>query len=465
MLDLGALGPFGSVADAINDAGTVAGYSEGPEGGPFSLRAFRWTRAKGIDGIGTLPSEFTFASDINAAGHIVGESPFTPGAEPHAFFWTRRSGLVDLGTGSNNRSIAYAINDHDVVVGQTLRQFVGPAHGFVWTQATGLVELRSQSSDAFGSANDVNNRGQVVGGIDNHAFLWTRSEGVTDLNTRLRDAPDGLTLIVATGISDNGSIVAIANTGLVLLVPQCGCAHAAPIVGAVAVTGTARTGVPLSFSAAFKDIDVNDTHKANWSWGDGSSDASLISEKNGVGSASAQHAYGVPGIYTVTLALADSSGKRTAVQRKIAVGDSGAYVAGHGWFISPPGASGRGRNRTAIATFAVLSGAGGASVQFDAAGIRFRSEQIASQPVPGPGVRYRGRGSVNGTGGYNVMMSSVPGSAAERGTERIRVRIWHEVPGSKAEVVDYDNVRGRGAAMTDPGGTVMGEGGLTFQSN
>jgi probable HAF family extracellular repeat protein len=223
-LDIGALGPsLSSSASVINDAGMVAGFAESGSGGPFSQVSIRWTKAGGLHTIGTLPSEFTFSTDINAAGHIVGESPFPPGGESHAFLWTQRGGLHDLGTGSLTSSIALALNDHDVVVGETQRRFVGPIYGFVWTRATGLVEFKSQSPDLTASANDVNNRDQVVGGIDNHAFIWTRAEGVVDLNTRIPGAPAGLKLLDATKISENGSIVASANTGLVLLVPRCGC--------------------------------------------------------------------------------------------------------------------------------------------------------------------------------------------------------------------------------------------------
>lgn len=343
MLDVGALGPYGSIAYVINDAGVVAGASEGPQGGPFSLLAFRWNRSEGIHGIGTLPSEFTFADDINAARHIVGESPFTPGGEPHAFLWTQRDGLLDLGTGSLNRSIAFAINDHDMVVGQALVQFVGPVVGFVWTRETGMIELRSQSPNVVASANDVNNRGQVVGTIDNHAFVWTRADGVVDLNRRLRSVPEGLTLMSAFAISDNGAILAQANTGLVLLVPRCGCAHAAPLVGELKSAGAPRTGALLSFSAAFEDIEANDTHKASWSWGDGGTDAAIVNEKNAAGSASGQHSYDAAGIYTVTLTVTDSSGKSTAVRRKLAVGDADA---GLGWLTPPPHAIGKARSWT-----------------------------------------------------------------------------------------------------------------------
>jgi hypothetical protein len=46
---------------------------------------------------------------------------------------------------------------------------------------------------------------------------WTAEEGIVDLNTRLHAPPAGMRVLNALAISDNGSIVALSNTGLVLL--------------------------------------------------------------------------------------------------------------------------------------------------------------------------------------------------------------------------------------------------------
>jgi hypothetical protein len=315
----------------------------------------------------------------------------------------------------------------------------------------------------------VNNLGQVVGGIDGYAFVWTRAGGLVDLNTRIPGAPAGLKLLSAVAISDNGSILASANTGLVLLVPRCGCSKLAPTVGAVTLNGTARASAQLSFSAAFKDIDVADTHKASWSWGDGSTEVGTVSEKGGAGSVSGQHAYAAPGIYTAALTVIDSSGQGTTVQRKITVTGAGNYIAGEGWFMSPPGASRMAGKQGGIATFALLSGAdngmhnaqGNASIEFSAAGINFRSGQIDSQSVQGGQVRYSGKGSVNGAAGYNFMLAATSGT----GKDRVRIRIWHDEPGSKAGIVDYDNQPDSPAMGTNGQGSVVGEGAITVQSN
>lgn len=331
-INIGTLDVF-SFATAINDAGTVVGYSGGD--GPFDYLGFRWTRQEGIRDIGTLPSEFTLASDVNAAGYIVGATPFAPNQQVHAFLWTPRTGPIDLGTGTGNRSTAVKVNDKGMVIGNVLN-FPVLFHGFVWTRETGLVEIGADSPQIQTSADDVNNRGQVVGTFGERAYVWTRAQGVVDLNTRIVGAPEGLVLQGARAISENGAIVATANTGLVLLVPAAGTAQA-PVVAPIALTGTARVNAVLSFSSAFTDVDLRETHTAIWTWGDGNKVRGTVSEAKGSGNVSAQHVYRKSGTYTVSLTVTDSAGRSTTVQRRLAVCGAAACAVGQGGFLPPAG--------------------------------------------------------------------------------------------------------------------------------
>jgi probable HAF family extracellular repeat protein len=208
----------GSTATALNDHATVTGYAEGPGGGPRSILAFRWTLRDGIRDIGTLPDEFTWATDVNNAGQIVGATPFAPGASTHAFVWTPRQGLRDLGVGTGERSSATRINDNGAVIGYTLR-FGTLFHGFAWTRGAGLLEFGAGQPDLVTDASDINGAGQVVGSAGARAFLWTGGRGTIDLTTRLVNAPPGLVLTSGIAISDKGAIVAGANSGLYLLTP------------------------------------------------------------------------------------------------------------------------------------------------------------------------------------------------------------------------------------------------------
>jgi probable HAF family extracellular repeat protein len=215
-----SVGAFGnsSVSTALNDYGAVVGYAEGPGGGPFSILAFRWTMRDGIRDLGTLPDEFTWATDVNNAGQVVGATPFAPDQQAHAFVWTPRQGLRDLGIGTGERSSATRINHDGVVIGYVLR-FGTLFHGFVWTRSAGMFEFGAGQPTVVTDALDVNRGGQVVGQIGDRAFVWTAGRGTVDLNTRLAGAPPGLVLTSGVAISDNGAIVARANSGLYLLTP------------------------------------------------------------------------------------------------------------------------------------------------------------------------------------------------------------------------------------------------------
>ena len=214
LVDIGALGDF-TVPTAMNDAGTMVGYGGH---GPQRILGFRWNRAAGLSDMGTLPDEFTWAVHINNAGHIVGATPFIAQDYPHPFLWTPEHGLLDLGTGTAQRGAGTKVNRHDMVIGYLFTAFT-LSHGFIWTREMGLIELGAASSQVLSSADDVNERGHVVGSLDMRAYRWTRSQGVVDLNTLIPPTPDKVVLRSAHAIAENGAILARADSGLYLLVP------------------------------------------------------------------------------------------------------------------------------------------------------------------------------------------------------------------------------------------------------
>ena len=453
-----------SWATGMNDAGAIVGY--GGADSPFGVLGFLWTPTGGIRNVGTLPSEFTLAADVNNLGHVVGATPFGPvPGNVHAFLFTPQTGPLDLGTGSTNESSATAVNDHDMVVGR-VRDFHIFDHGFVWTRDMGLFEFAAGHPEIGTFVGGLNNLDQVVGGYDDWAFLWTRSHGLVDLNTRLVGAPPGFRLTAGYAISDNGMIVANANTGLVLLVPGT-ASGTAPVAGPIESTGTPRANAVLTFAAAFTGADPAVSHKATWDWGDGGTDAATVSEKQGAGNVSGQHVFRVPGIHTVRLTVTDSAGRRTTVGKTVTIAGTGAYVAGDGWFMSPAGASRLAPNRSGIATFAfTLPGTqdaarlpGQSGVEFSAAGLRFHGTAIDTVATQDGRLQYRGSGNVNGAPGYRFLLSAAPG-----GTTNLRIRIWHEAPGTGADIVDYDNALDPRATADGVAGAVVKGGEMTILS-
>jgi probable HAF family extracellular repeat protein len=260
----------------INDAGQVMGTTFDRNGNP---QAFSWTRTGGVlrlRGRGIASSD---ARALNEAGQITGS--FTPtGGEFTGFLWTPGRSFIEL---QGNRPIPFGLNDRGMVVGVIFLTQTA----FVWTRERGTENIGVLPGGGFSTAYGVNNREEVVGqsstADSQHAFLWTREEGMIDLNSRLRNAPPGFAVTIATQINEHGAILGSTIDGsLVALLPGNGTSEA-PVVSSINGPIIARFGEPQSFSAAFTDVDVHDTHTAIWSWGDGTQDAGTVTERRGAG--------------------------------------------------------------------------------------------------------------------------------------------------------------------------------------
>lgn len=178
LTDLGTLHPGGntgsSTARAINDARQIVGSSSGYN---QPTRAFLYENGVMSD-LGSLGYSAA-AGDINEQGVAVGSSKGSRYGQSHAVIF--ENGLVfDLGTLGGADSSAQAINDHGQVVGSSQTN-AGETHAFLYEGdiMIDLNDLLAENSDwtALISANDINNRGEVVGqGLINgeyHAFLLT----------------------------------------------------------------------------------------------------------------------------------------------------------------------------------------------------------------------------------------------------------------------------------------------------
>jgi probable HAF family extracellular repeat protein len=246
------LGPGGGVA--INDCGSIAG-----SGAPVLGNGFVYDGT--LRPVGTFPGGTTSTPvDINASGLVTGTADRADGSFGAFLYDSKaRTPLQDLGSLGGN-TIPRAVNDAGTVVGWS---FISPRilHAFIYSGGT-LRELGSFDKSTTSEAIDINAAGQVVANAlgpdgvrrgyfydgttlhplgdntetaalnaggqvvgwyaapDPRAMLWTRADGIVDLNTRLHHPPAGLRVLYGLAISDNGAIVARANTGLVLLKPR-----------------------------------------------------------------------------------------------------------------------------------------------------------------------------------------------------------------------------------------------------
>jgi uncharacterized membrane protein len=134
--------------------------------------AFRWTRANGIQYLGTLPGDHNSrAYDVSADGSVVvGES-----IGFHAFRWTEAGGMQSLGPLS-----AYGVSgDGAVAVGVTTA--ASGAQAVRWTGSTPqLLGVLSGGSTSLARSTSTDGS-VVVGGSGGRAFRWTAATGMQPL--------------------------------------------------------------------------------------------------------------------------------------------------------------------------------------------------------------------------------------------------------------------------------------------
>jgi probable HAF family extracellular repeat protein len=120
------------------------------------------------------------ASDINDQGQVVGA--FLGPSGQDAYTWSPQNGFVTLARfPTADVMSAIAINESGVIAGQADWQD-GTSRPVIWTDPTNAQEL-----GVPGTANDINDRGHVVGTLSpqgiGEAYLWDATSGVTLLGT------------------------------------------------------------------------------------------------------------------------------------------------------------------------------------------------------------------------------------------------------------------------------------------
>jgi probable HAF family extracellular repeat protein len=199
MVDLAPL----TAANAINDHGVIAGAGVTATG---EYHAFRWARGKATD-LGTLGGDFSQALGINNRGQIVGLST-TAAGEPHAFLWARGR-MTDLALPVT----ANDINERGQIVGSYRPPGEDEPHAYLYRLRQRRLTDLGTIYGLFSEATAVNNRGQVVGYVGvrdrlgpNSAFRWSKGHMI-DLETSLEST--GSEYSQALGINDRGTVVGV----------------------------------------------------------------------------------------------------------------------------------------------------------------------------------------------------------------------------------------------------------------
>jgi len=193
-------------ADGINDSGQIAGQcfdAELTQTTPCVVSSSGAITELGVSNpdiiclyIDTLPAAGPSADAINDSGQVLGNCPVGDN-EYAAIVWTNDTPTV-LPTLGGASALGTAISSNGLVVG-TSTTSTGAEDGFLWSNGT-MTDLGSTFSPAA-----VNASGVIVGG----QFVY--SNGTLQNLNNLIPAGSGYTIQSATGINDNGQIVADAT--------------------------------------------------------------------------------------------------------------------------------------------------------------------------------------------------------------------------------------------------------------
>jgi probable HAF family extracellular repeat protein len=256
--DIDTFGGTGSSANRINRNGDVVGLFYAQD---QSTHGFLWSNGLWSD-LGNVGGSFTVPLGVNESGMVVGESDSSDIPDPifqvppqHSFVW--QAGVItDLGEIFGGKfSYASDIDEAGNVVGAS--DLAGDRASAAYFLKNGTITQLPGLPGYDGIWSEgMNHRGQLVGSAGHvtsdplysppvgvlecpcTAVLWEGGKAI-DLSTRVGGK---WTFWEATSINDNGEILAHSATpsdGAVLLIPQSG-SHPQPVPKTVSYSGPKR---------------------------------------------------------------------------------------------------------------------------------------------------------------------------------------------------------------------------------
>jgi hypothetical protein len=307
----------------------------------------------------------------------------------------------------------------------------------------------------------LNGRFTDPGTLDTHEVVISWGDGT---ETKLPPLPAGVLIFEATHryLDDNPTATASdanqisvrvtdkdggsgSGTASVTVknVPPAGVTITAPAFGQLFPAGS------VSLSATYTDVGTKDTHTCQIKWDLDNAAAPVaagtIAEPSGTSAGTCTNSQTLgAGVYTAEVTVKDDDGgTATATVLFVVYDPSAGFVTGGGWLNSPAGAyradpalSGR-ANFGFVAKYqrGATTPSGQTEFHFQAGNFSFHSSTYERLVVAGAKAQFTGTGTVNGTAGYNFILTATDGQVSGGGgADKFRIKITG--PGG----VVYDNV-------------------------
>ena len=208
-----------SEANGLNNAGAIVGATYLPlDGECCALSAYTYNGGV-FTNLGTTPDGYgSYAEAINDAGHVAGTNILDIATNYQEPFFYSGGVMHSLGSFGGPYGHSWAINNHDQVVGEIGAAYVDsdnqspyPRHAFLYDGGV-VTDLGVAVYGGDSSARDINDRGQIVGNTSTdqgrQAFLY--EAGRMLLLDGLIDPALGWTVQQANGINELGQIAGTA---------------------------------------------------------------------------------------------------------------------------------------------------------------------------------------------------------------------------------------------------------------